>query len=100
MTHLILTLLEPRNGCHKLLLKHSFAFCGVLTPIEIMVFIAISSYVSFVSEQEEAGRNLGPPSAPPTNEPADPNTVEKQQIYKENEMERPLINADPINDLD
>lgn len=86
-------------------MKHLFAVCGVFTPIEILVFIAISAYTSYISEQEESAQNSQPPpSAPPkASKPTDPNTKEKvpqQTLVKTVEVEqRPLMN-DQINDLD
>lgn len=67
----------------------SFAVCGILTPIEILVFIAISAYTSFIAEQEARAKG------PPKNDESS-----KKDDTKVDEVERPLIVQDNINDLD
>ncbi|KAI6207161.1 hypothetical protein M3Y94_00998800 [Aphelenchoides besseyi] len=67
IVHLLLALLSPRNGCHKLDVEHAFAVTGVYTPIQMVIFMAISAYISCIEEEEA---NKQPPPYSTATEPA------------------------------
>jgi hypothetical protein len=87
-----LSLIDPTNGCHKLYIKHTFASAGIITPLEIVVFIAISAYANYIADERAAKMQQEPPNEPTPNKKEEEKEVPTIVVNGVNEREEPAAN--------